>query len=180
MSECIEVRKTKAVVIKALCDILRPVISDLVVLDLFAGLGSVSRALVDEGARCAYAVDLRSPPQQDEGANIHWFQSDVIDFITESGPPEIVDLIFMDPPYRTDYVKRLLPLIAEAKWLNDRAIVAVETSALTNYKIELDRSYGKEGNKKLYLMRDREYGGSRLTIYQSDREKAAVEPESDG
>ncbi len=180
VSESPQVKKTKAVVVKAVCDILRPVIKDLVVLDLFAGSGCVSQALVDEGARCAYGVDIISSPPVTRTEEINWIQSDVIDFLTEGGPPEPVDVVFMDPPYQTDYAQRVLPLVAGAEWLRERAIVAVETSSLANYRLELDRSYGQDKNESLFLMRDREYGGSRLTIYQADREEAAVVPGGTG
>jgi 16S rRNA (guanine966-N2)-methyltransferase len=158
-------RRTKSVLLKALCDILRPVVVDLVVLDLFAGSGRVSLALLDEGASQAYCVDLRQPTVEDE--NIKWYSQDVESFLNY-GPPEPVGLVFMDPPYDMGYPPRLLKKLTGCPWLKKEAIVAVETRAGVE---ELPPVVAD----KFYLMRRRRYGGSMLWIYQADREKPVEE-----
>ncbi|MFP4687683.1 MAG: RsmD family RNA methyltransferase [bacterium] len=158
-------RKTKSVLLKALRDILRPVITELVVLELFAGSGRVSLALLEEGAARSYCVDLRESPLQDE--RIKWYRQDVETFLNY-GPPEEVGLVFMDPPYDMGYPLRLLKKLAASSWLKKEAIIAVETRSGVE---ELPPVV----EDKFYLMRRRRYGGSMLWIYQADREKPVEE-----
>lgn len=158
-------RRTKSVLLKALRDILRPVIEDLVVLELFAGSGRVGRALLEEGARRVFAVDVRPAPS--DLGEIDWYEQEVESFL-KYGPPETVELVFMDPPYDTDYPKKILEELAGENWLEDNAIVAIETRA--NYT-RLQPVVADE----FYLVRCRRYGGSKLWIYQAGRDKPVNE-----
>jgi len=158
-------RRTKSVLLKALCDILRPVVSDLVVLDLFAGSGRVGRALLGEGARRVFAVDLRSETTPRE--NVDWYCQEVESFL-KFGPPEPVGLVFMDPPYDSGYPERILKQLAEVSWLEDNAIIAIETRA--NHP-----PLPGVVDDKFYLMRCRRYGGSKLWIYQAGRKEPVTE-----
>lgn len=169
MSQKMGVRPTKAVVIKALCDILRPVVNDLTLLELYAGTGRVSEKLLAEGAEVAYAVDRSRPRRETDG--IIWFQQEVEEFIQKSGPPEPVDFVYMDPPYGSVDLHEILAEILESGWLTSRALVAVETSVSHP---GFPREIGAESQRSLAMMREREYGGTRLTIFQLDRESPGV------
>ncbi len=166
-----EIRKTKSVVVKALCDMVRPIIEDLVVLELFAGTGRVSRGLLDEGAAKAYAVDRAPRKSTSESDALHWYEQDVFDFLVE-GPPESIDLVFMDPPYESDYPDEILPRLPECWWLKEKGIVVLETDA---DHPSFFSTVGDNGERKLYLLRERNYGGTRLVIYQADRREPAIE-----
>ncbi len=150
---------------KALCDIIRPVISNLVVLELFAGSGRVGRALLEEGARRVFAVDIREEPRP--GEHVDWYCQKVEAFLN-FGPPEPVDLVFMDPPYDSDYPEQILLKLADVDWLRDKAIIAIETRA--NHP-----SLPGVVDDKFYLMRCRRYGGSKLWIYQAGRKEPVTE-----
>ncbi len=162
------VRPTKAVVVKALRDMLRPVIEDLTVLDLFAGTGRVHEALLDEGAERAYAVDTREEPEEREDRI--WFRQSVEEFL-EFGPPTEVEFVFMDPPYEAGLLPDLLDDIVRQPWLRDEALVGVESSALEPLNLP-ERLPGG-----FVRIRDRSYGKSRLSLYQGQREEDA-EPET--
>lgn len=155
------IKQTKSVLRKALCDMLRPVLPDTTVLELFAGTGKVGEALLHEGARTLYAVDRREAPEElSKNEAVHWFRQDVFDFL-KFGPPESVGIVFLDPPYSTDHANRVLKILAETDWLVEKGIVAVET--------DRDQELPESLNERLWLMRDRRYGDSRLRIYQADR-----------
>lgn len=158
VSDSSALRPTKSVVRKALCDILRPVLKDLVLVDFFAGTGQVSFDLLENGARAAYAVDERPEPEN-LPEQVSWYQQSVESFLLH-GPPEPVGLVFLDPPYGSGRVCSLLPRLHRANWLQPAAIIAAETHEDT---ILTD---GDDFPETLELKRNRRYGGSRLWIFQ--------------
>lgn len=157
------IRPTKNVVVRALCDILRPVLAGTEVLELFAGTGRVGEALLEEGAERVLGVDERGAPE-DLPEEYEWIRRDVPAFVN-GGFLESFDVIYMDPPYDSDHAKKLLPDIAQSGLLREEGIVAVETG----YKTDLPQD--QPVGERLQLMRKRDYGGTRLWIYQSDREQ---------
>lgn len=158
VSNTAPLRPTKSVVRKALCDILRPVIPNLVVLDLFAGTGQVSRDLLAEGALKAFAVDKRAEPEESpEG--LQWFQQSVRSFLSHD-PPEPVGLVFLDPPYQHGEALDILRTLDCKQWIKQQGLVAVETDRETNLE-----SFENTSNS-YSLKRNRRYGGTRLWIFQ--------------
>lgn len=155
------VRETKSIVVRALCDILRPVITNIRILELFAGTGKVSSALLEEGARQSLAVDLRPSPDQIP-ENIQWHQQSVESFLRDNSMDPF-DVIFMDPPYDSDYANEILFTLANNQWLSENGILVIETG------LGVDLPDQIEGGRTTSLMRKRKYGGTRLWIYQSDR-----------
>jgi len=158
VSDTAPLRPTKAVVRKALCDILRPVIHDLVVLDLFAGTGQVSRDLLREGARRVFAVDRRAEPGESPEC-LQWFQQSIRSFLSH-GPPEPVGLVFLDPPYQQGRAREILRILEGTAWIKQQGLIAVETDQETNLQSFANRS------KSFTLKRNRRYGGTRLWIFQ--------------
>ena len=161
--ESSSIRPTKGVVVRALRDMLRPVIAGTDVLDLFAGTGRVGRELLEEGAGSVLGVDKREAPE-DLPEEYDWIRRDVPDFV-RSGTLRSFDVIYMDPPYDSEHAETLLPELVGSGLLREQGIVVVET----DYSTELPREEPVEGS--LYLMRRRDYGGTRLWLYQADREQ---------
>lgn len=157
-----EVRPTKSVVVRALGDMLRPIIDDTVILDLFAGTGRVGKSLLEEGARKVIGVD-RHDPYEELPEAYEWRIRDVEDLVRD-GPGERIDVVFMDPPYESGYPRNLLDELVAVPWLKDEGIVIVETAR----SVHLPESV--QGEEPLHLMRKRNYGGSRLWVYQAGRE----------
>ncbi len=156
-------RPTKAVVLQALRNILRPVVRGTRVLDLFAGSGRVGTGLLEEGAATVVGVDRREAP---EGLpeDYKWIRRDVHGYL--STRREITyDIVYLDPPYKSNYASTLLPKLASINILSRYGIVGVETDAQTSLPTERP----VEGS--LYLMRRRKYGGTRLWIYQKGRDR---------
>lgn len=158
-----EIRPTKSVVIRALRDMLRPIIHGTVILELFAGTGRVGRALLDEGADRVIGVDHRGPLEP-LPESYEWIRRDVEDVVRE-GPGEPIDIVFMDPPYQSRYPGDLLAELDGVPWLRDEGIVIIETARAVELPDHTD------GDEPLYLMRKRHYGGSRLWVYQAGRDK---------
>ncbi len=174
MSDSTPIRPTKSIVLKALSDILRPVLTDLVMLDLFAGTGRVSQALLKEGISHSYAVDLNSSPAglPDE---ICWIESSVEKFLAGPGPREQIDLVYMDPPYNYSGYKDLVASAGSSDWFKKQGIVVVETATVSPpLPVQITTEDGQD-KRSLVLLREREYGATRLSVYQADRPSPAVE-----
>jgi len=159
-SDASPLRPSKSVVRKALRDMVRPVVSGLVVVELYAGTGLVSKELIEEGASRSFAVDRRERPDK-LPEEVEWFQRDVDQFLRH-GPPEPVGLVFLDPPYNNADYESLITRIVESEWFKEHGIIAVETSR--------DTTLPPAGSlaDDMVLKRNRRYGNTRLWIYQHD------------
>jgi 16S rRNA (guanine(966)-N(2))-methyltransferase RsmD len=71
------------------------------------------------------------------------------------------DILFLDPPYRSEEIEKVLPLIGSSKILNDDGLVIVEHFI----KKTLPRIAGR-----LTLSKQYRYGDTMLTLYRKDRE----------
>ena len=111
-------------------------IKDRVCLDLFAGSGALGIEALSMGAKKCYFVDLSkeaiktirknlegiTEPTEvlncDYQQAIEYFQHDKIKF----------DLIFLDPPYQKEDLKKIIDIIIENKIINNKGLIIVETT----------------------------------------------------
>jgi 16S rRNA (guanine(966)-N(2))-methyltransferase RsmD len=160
-----ELRPTAAKVRKAIFDILRGRIIGSRFLDLYAGTGAVGIEALsreadhvvlveDNAARVAIIRDLIEKFGFTGRASV--VKTTVTSFLNNASRGTF-DIIFLDPPYTSDELGRILPLIETLQLLADDGIVIVEHSSkkalsfpLTNLKF-----------KKNYR-----YGDSALTLYE--------------
>ena len=160
-----ELRPTAAKVRKAIFDILSGRIIGSRFLDLYAGTGAVG---IEAASREAEHVVL----VEDSAARIAIIR-ELIDKFGFTGRASVVrtpvtsfintashgafDIIFLDPPYTSDELERVLPVIDKSKLLTDEGIVIVEHSS----KKTLSYSLANLKFKKNYR-----YGDSALTLYE--------------
>ena len=122
---------------ESLFNILNFKVKDSIVLDLFAGCGSLGLEAVSRGAEKAYLCDLSFEAikiikknvektrcqdktevlQKDYKKALDKFKNDNLKF----------DIVFLDPPYKTDYTKESVKIILEKDLLNDDGIIIIET-----------------------------------------------------
>lgn len=126
---------------------------ELCVLDLFAGIGSISLEFASRGAQRIHAVDnhpgcanfIRSMARKLEIENLQVFQQDAFDFLNRTRFP--YNLIFADPPYQMENIESIPSRILESACLEPDGIFVLEHSA--HYSFEADprrieeRRYGK-------------------------------------
>jgi 16S rRNA G966 N2-methylase RsmD len=67
------------------------------------------------------------------------------------------DIVFLDPPYHTGELERILPLLCGGEMLNDKGIIIAEHLS----KKKLPDEIGKLIRKKAY-----KYGDTMLTLYR--------------
>lgn len=126
---------------------------ELCVLDLFAGIGSISLEFASRGVPCVHAVDnhagcsnfIRSMVQKLGIGNLQVFKQDAFDFLKKTRFQ--YNLIFADPPYRMDHIENLPSIVLESACLESNGIFILEHSACHNFErdprcIE-ERHYGK-------------------------------------
>lgn len=122
---------------ESLFNILNFKIKESIVLDLFAGSGALGLEAISRGAEKTYFCDSSFEAikiinkniektrckdktvviQKDYKKALEKFANDALKF----------DIIFLDPPYKTDYTKESIKLILEKNLLNDDGIIIIET-----------------------------------------------------
>ncbi|MEG2251230.1 MAG: 16S rRNA (guanine(966)-N(2))-methyltransferase RsmD, partial [Bacilli bacterium] len=133
-----------------------------IVLDLFAGTGSVSFEMISNGCKQAYLVDknplvvktlkkniLELSPDEE----IIIINSDFKDALKEFNRKNIkFDIVFLDPPYKLDFINPSIELLIKYNLLKDGSIVICESEfeEVKNFDLEIYKEK-KYGSKKVII-----------------------------
>ena len=112
-------------------------LEDAVVLDLFAGSGALGLEAISRGARKAFFCEKNKEASVVVEKNIEKtkfndkailikadFEKAIMQIQKQN---EKIDVVFIDPPYKTDFVKRSIDALLCSEILNDDFIIIVET-----------------------------------------------------
>ena len=126
-----------------------------VVLDLFSGSGNLGIEALSEGAAFAYLVDYNKKASDTIKRNLNTIgikDAEVINLDYKKAlnylKDKKIDLIFLDPPYKTDFIEQSIKLIDEYNILSDEGLIICENDSLDkivypdNYEVVKDRKYG--------------------------------------
>ena len=109
-------------------------IQNSIFLDLFSGSGAMGLEAVSRGTKKAILCDNSKEAVNIIKKNVEKThlneQIEVYNMDFEEalkGLKEKIDIIYIDPPYQTDYIKRSLELIQENKFLTSETIIILET-----------------------------------------------------
>ena len=137
-------------------------IKNSVVLDLFAGSGSLGIEAISNGANEVYFIDnnielINIIKKNTIGINenIHVMKSDyknALDIFKNSNIK--FDIIFLDPPYKLNLINDCLEKIVEYNLLNENGIIVCE------YETEIIE------NNTLKLIKDKKYGSKKIKIFE--------------
>ena len=126
-------RPTMDRVKESLFGMIQNYVKDSIVLDLFAGTGSLGIEALSNGASICYFVDngkeitkyLQRNTDSMENAIIHVmdYQKALSHFVAEGIK---FDIIFLDPPYKENLIRTSLDLIEKHELLNKDGIVVCE------------------------------------------------------
>ena len=136
---------------------------EAIVLDLFAGSGSLGLEALSRGAKKAILCDKsrdaihiieKNVDKLNEKANIQIMNQDylkALEMLKQNH--EKVDIVFLDPPYETDFAENAVKIITQYKLLNEDGIIVIETdrkevveqniNKLDLYEIYDERKYGR-------------------------------------
>lgn len=160
-------RATLSKVRESIFNILGDRIKKSIVVDLYAGTGAVGTEAMSRGAEKVYFVEADGK----RAAGIEDFlsgcgcreravivMSKAVDFINKAAVDgDSFDIVFLDPPYGSDELEKVLPMLGQSEALSKDALVMAEHSS----KVDLLDNQGSLRKTKTYR-----YGDTALTLYR--------------
>ena len=138
-------------------------INNSIVLDLFAGTGNYGIEAISNGSQFVYFNDsnpicTRVIKDNLDTFKVNNYQILNLDYMKclEYLNNVKLDLIFLDPPYREDYINKVLSYIDEYNMLNDNGLIICE---LINNN--LSNNY-----QHFSIWKEKKYGDKRVIIYK--------------
>jgi 16S rRNA (guanine966-N2)-methyltransferase len=150
-------RPTMDRVKESLFGMIQNYVDDSVVLDLFSGSGNLAIEALSEGAKYAYLVDSNHKAINIIKKNIDTIcisNTSILNMDYKLALKHLndnnikLDLIFLDPPYKTNYIEKSIELIDEYDLLADDGLIICESDSLDKiiysdkYKSVKDKKYG--------------------------------------
>ena len=156
-------RPTSDKVKEALFDILSNM-ENLICLDLFAGTGALGIESLSRGAKKCYFVEenlniykilVKNFKEVGvENDSINALRCDYLKALKSYETKNLkFDIVFIDPPYRTDYAEKAINFIIEKNLLSDIGVICWEHD---NSKLEVIKSYN--------VLKHKKYGQTYLTF----------------
>ncbi|MBI4823444.1 MAG: 16S rRNA (guanine(966)-N(2))-methyltransferase RsmD [Nitrospirae bacterium] len=162
-----DLRPTAGKVRESLFNILGERIQDSIFIDLYAGTGAVGIEAMSRGALRVFfvesnkkAVDALKKTLEGCGcrARANIINKKVSSFVKSAIKEELkADIIFLDPPYYSEELENILPLLSEGDLIGKDAIIMAEHPS----KKTLPDKTGVLTKKKTYR-----YGDTALTLYK--------------
>ena len=127
-------------------------IQDKIVLDLFAGSGNLGIEALSRGAKYAYFVDDSKKAIDIIKTNINNLNINnckVIknDFKKALNTIDKVDIIFLDPPYKTNFIEKAIKIIDKLDLINNNGLIICESDSINkilysdNYEVTKSKQY---------------------------------------
>lgn len=154
--EGLAVRPTHDRVKEAVFSMIHNQLHGALVLDLFAGTGALGIEALSRGAKKAVFVDAASSSLKTVEGNLEkthlkeqasLTKSDYLTFLENTN--QQFDLIFLDPPYKENYLQKALETISERKLLSPDGLIYCETEgeppvcAASLFQVIRDKKYGR-------------------------------------
>lgn len=138
-------------------------IPNAVILDLFAGSGALGLESISRGARKVYLCDKSSQAIHIIEKNVEKLKSNAdITIINKDylkaleSLNEKIDIVFLDPPYMTDFAEKACEKIIQSDLLSEDGIIVIETDR----KDELVKNITK--SDMFDIFDERKYGRAEL------------------
>ncbi|MCI9064179.1 MAG: 16S rRNA (guanine(966)-N(2))-methyltransferase RsmD [Clostridia bacterium] len=154
-----ETRPTLDRVKESLFNIIQSEIPNSVVLDLFSGSGAIGLEFASRGAKKVILCDNSKKATNIIEKNIEKTHlSDKVELYNLdfrqaiSKIKEEINIVYLDPPYKTDYIKQALKELLPLEYINNNTIIIIETDEFErisndikqfNIKVTDHRKYGR-------------------------------------
>ena len=162
------VRPTAEKVREAVFSMLQNEIPDAVVLDLFAGTGSLGLEALSRGARRAYFVDRDRQSIALVRSNVKACGAEERSVILCSDYGSAIGrihdrahIVFLDPPYKAGLMEDCLSRLASSELLPEGGLIVAEHGREEILPDDLSC---------LHRIRDRKYGKVRVSVYEKQEE----------
>ncbi len=155
---------------ESLFNILQYEVQDSIFLDLFAGSGACGIEAVSRGAKKAILCDKskeaikiiqKNIEKTHQEKQIDLYQEDFKE-VLNTKIKEKLDIVFLDPPYKTDYAEQAIKTMLSKNLVDENTIIVIETDRQDEIK---------ENLKKLEIenMDERKYGRAHLIFLRPKR-----------
>ena len=168
--EGLNTRPTLDRVRESIFNIIQNDIKDSVVLDLFAGSGAVGLESISRVAKKAVLCDMSKEAIEIINKNVKKLRMEekvqilCIDYENLlKNTQEQFDLIYIDPPYNTNYVSNSIKLINDRNLLAEEGIIIAETDEEERVKDEIDKL-----KTSINIYDTRKYGRARLIFMRKE------------
>lgn len=112
---------------------LQPYLAGASCLDLFAGTGALCLEALSRGAGRVVMVEKAAPVVERlrqhvamlGAENAEVTQADAVEYLRQ--PPQAFDIIFLDPPFRSDLIARCAELVEARGWIKPGGLIYVES-----------------------------------------------------
>ena len=150
-------RPTMDRVKESLFAIIQQKVKSSIVLDLFSGTGNLGIEALSEGANAAYLVDKNKKAYETIKKNIktlnienaYLYCLDYKEALKKLHEEEKkFDIIFLDPPYKTDYIEKSIERIEKYQLLKEDGIIICESDDMNkiiysdHFEIVKSKKYG--------------------------------------
>ncbi len=116
-------------------NIIQNEIQDCIFLDLFSGSGAIGLEAISRGAKKAILCDsskeaisvIEKNIQKTHCEKYIELYCEKYDFALKNRIKEKVDIVYIDPPYKTDFAYKSIVLLLERELLKEQSIVIIET-----------------------------------------------------
>ena len=148
-------RPTMDRVKESLFDILGDKVEKSVCLDLFAGSGNLGIEALSRGAKFGYFVDRKYMAYKtikDNLSLLNILNAEVLnmDYLKALERLNTIkfDIIFLDPPYKSDYLEKAVRKISDLRLLNDKGLIVLESDDINKlyyndyFREVVTRKYG--------------------------------------
>lgn len=156
---------------ESLFNILQFKLQDSVFLDLFAGSGACGIEAISRGAKKAILCDKskqaievikKNIEKTHTKEKIELYQTNYEE-VLKTKIKEKLDIIFIDPPYQTDYCYEAVKMIIDRDLIGEDSIIVIETDQEKRVKEQLKKL-------EIEILDERKYGRAHL-IFLSQKRK---------
>lgn len=167
--EGLDTRPTTDRIKETLFNMIHDQIPDCCFLDLFSGSGAIGIEALSRSAKLAVMVEQNQKAAECIRENLKTtrLQDDAVvmncDVLTALKRLEdkdyLFDVIFMDPPYRMEWEKRVLEYLAASSLINEDTTIIIEASLDTDFDYlksmgyEITREKNYKTNKHVFVTR---------------------------
>ena len=153
---------------ESLFNIIYDKIEDSVVLDLFSGSGAIGLEFASRGAKKVYLCDKskeackiieKNIEKTHLAEKVELFNTDFLNTIKKLENKK-VDIVYLDPPYKTDFIEMAIKELIKANILEENTIMIAETD-------EKDRIIKNiEEIKEIQIIDQRKYGRANILFLE--------------
>lgn len=156
--EGIATRPTLDRVKESLFNIIQKDIQDAKILDLFSGCGAIGIELLSRGAKRAVLCDnskdainiIKKNVQKTHFENIAEIYNCDFKNLIKKLENQKFDIIYIDPPYATDYIKESIENIIKYNLVDENTLIIIETDDETRILKQMEKMDVEITDKRKY------------------------------